>query len=290
MDVARRPTLRQPWRVRVTRRGAFWLLIVPMVFFAVALVLPVAYVFKTAITEAGWRASVDTVTDDVFQAAFVRTLWLSAVVTAACWSLGMVYSLAAAMARPRLRYFLIGTLLASFWVSLLVRTYGWVVLFQPRGILFKVLDAVGLRDQPLDLLQTSAAMYPAMVHVMLPYMVLPLYAALRSVDVNQLMAAQSMGARPLTVFRRVVLPQVASGTAAGSALVFILSLGFFVTPALLGGPRNLTLSTLIDQKFRALFDFGGAAVMGLVLLAAVLVLMALAERLFGVSRVWRSIL
>lgn len=280
------PPQQRWWR----KRADLWLLALPMAFFALVLVMPLVLVVYTAVTQVGVQGAGEVISNPVFHTALLRTLLLSLIVTACCWLLGTVYSIATAVSGPRLRLFFIGTLLISFVVSLLARTYGWVVLFQPRGILFEIGQGLGLTDQPLGLLQTEIAMYPAMVHIMLPYMVLPMYSALRSVDATQLAAAQSMGAKPFTTLRRVIFPQIVNGTAAGVVLVFILSLGFFVTPALLGGPRNLTLSTLIDQQFRRLFDFGGAAVMGLALLVVVLGMMIAAEKIFGLSRSLKSLL
>jgi ABC-type spermidine/putrescine transport system permease subunit I len=266
--------------------GAVWLLAVPVAFLAACLVAPLASVATTAVSERGWGVFGDVAGSHLFLDATRRTILLATVVTACCWVLGLAYGLGLAVTRGAVRAALLGALLAVFWTSLVVRTYGWVLVYQPSGPLSRLLVDLGLRDRPLDLLQTSTAMYPAMVHVMLPLMVLPIYSAVRRLDQRRIWAARSLGASPLLLLRRIVLPELRVAGAAGAILVFISSLGFYVTPALLGGPSNLTAGTLIAQEFYELFDFGTASAMGVLLLAAVAALYVASDRLLGVSTRW----
>jgi putative spermidine/putrescine transport system permease protein len=267
-------------------RGTLWLLAVPAAFLIACLVAPLASVATTAVGERGWAVFGEVAGSDLFADATLRTLMLASVVTACCWVLGLAYGLGLAVTRGGVRAALLGALLAVFWTSLVVRTYGWILVYQPSGPLSRALVDLGLRDRPLDLLQTSAAMYPAMVHVMLPLMVLPIYSAVRRLDQRRIWAARSLGAGPVLLLRRVVLPELRVAGAAGAVLVFISSLGFYVTPALLGGPSNLTAGTLIAQEFYELLDYGTACAMGVLLLAAVAVLYVASDRLLGVSTRW----
>lgn len=131
-------------------------------------------------------------------------------------------------------------------------------------------------------------MYPAMVHAMLPYMVLPLYAALRGIPESHFRAAESLGCSTWLALGSVVLPQLRSGAVAGSILVFILSLGFFITPQLLGGPSDLLLATIIYREFDMMLDVGTASAMGMVLLVLVLALFVVADRGLNVTRAWEA--
>jgi putative spermidine/putrescine transport system permease protein len=250
-------------------RATVWLLALPVAFLAACLLAPLGSVVITAVSEGGAGVFGEVARSDLFLDATLRTLLLASVVTACCWVLGLAYGLGLAVTHGAVRACLLGALLAVFWTSLVVRTYGWILVYQP-----------------LDLLQTTTAMYPAMVHVMLPLMVLPVYSAVRRLDQRRIWAARSLGASPTMLLRRVVIPELRGACAAGAVLVFISSLGFYVTPALLGGPSNLTVGTLIAQQFSELLDFGTASAMGVMLLAAVVVLYVASDRLLGVSTRW----
>jgi ABC-type spermidine/putrescine transport system permease subunit I len=261
-------------------------LALPVAFLGVCLLAPLASVATTAVADAGWGVFGHVLAGDLFVHAALRTLLLATVVTACCWVLGLAYALGLAVTRGAVRALLLGALLAVFWTSLVVRSYGWILIYQPSGPLSRLLTGLGLRDSPLDLLQTATAMYPAMVHVMLPLMVLPLYGAVRNLDPARVRAARSLGAGPALLLRAVVIPELRPAAAAGATLVFISSLGFYVTPALLGGPSNLTTGTLIAQEFSELLDYGTASAMGVLLLAAVVALYVAGDRLAGVSGHW----
>jgi putative spermidine/putrescine transport system permease protein len=200
--------------------------------------------------------------------------------------LGTVYALALAVAPRWLSVALLVSLFTIFWTSLLVRTYGWILLYLPKGPIYIVLHALHLRSQPLEIFQTNFASYPAMVHVMLPYVVLPVFAATRQIDAMHIRAARVCGARPLLVFWKIVLPALRPGIAAGGVLVFVMSLGFYVTPTLLGSQSDLLISTLIGNDFQAPGEAPIASAMSLVLLAVVVIVYVAADRAFKVSETW----
>lgn len=265
--------------------GSGWLLALPVAFLLVFLALPLLAVLLHAISELGFGGFLETASDKQFLDTVKRTAVMALIVTAICWPIAVVYSLAMAMSGRALRWFLLGALLLTFWISILVRTYGWVLLIQPSGVIQQGLEALGLlgEDGTVNLLGTAQGMYPAMVHVMLPFMVLPIYAALNDLDPRVVRAAQSLGAKPLRILRTVILPALRTGSIAGCTLVFIISLGFFITPEFLGGPSAETIATLIDREFREQFNTGYAAAMGSLLIVFVLAFYVLVTKLFKVD-------
>lgn len=175
--------------------------------------------------------------------------------------------------------------LIPFWTSILVRSYAWMVLLGQEGIVNRVLVGMGLIEAPIQLLNTRFAVYVGMVHILLPFMILPLVAVMRGIDRSLLRAAENLGAPPSAVFRRVFLPLSLPGVAAGCLLVFILALGFYITPALLGGRKDVMISMLIQQQVTQL-EWGFAAALALVLLVVALGVYVLFVRLLGVERLF----
>ncbi len=177
--------------------------------------------------------------------------------------------------------------LIPFWTSILVRSYAWMVLLGQEGIINEALLATGVRAEPMQLLNTRFAVYVGMIHILLPFMILPLYAVMRGIDRNLLRAAENLGASPGAVFRRIFLPLSLPGVAAGCLLVFILGLGFYITPALLGGQRDVMVSMLIQQQISQL-KWGFGATLALILLIVALGIYLVFTRLLGVERVFGS--
>jgi ABC-type spermidine/putrescine transport system permease subunit I len=177
--------------------------------------------------------------------------------------------------------------LIPFWTSILVRSYAWMVLLGQEGIINEALLATGVRSEPMQLLNTRFAVYVGMIHILLPFMILPLYAVMRGIDRNLLRAAENLGASPGAVFRRIFLPLSLPGVAAGCLLVFILGLGFYITPALLGGQRDVMVSMLIQQQISQL-KWGFGATLALILLIVALGIYLVFTRLLGVERVFGS--
>jgi ABC-type spermidine/putrescine transport system permease subunit I len=178
--------------------------------------------------------------------------------------------------------------LVPFWTSILVRTYAWMVLLGRQGIINELLQSLGIIDQPLRLLNTRFAVYVSMVHILLPFMILPLYSVMRGIDRSVLRAAEGLGARPSAVFRQVMLPLSLPGVAAGCLLVFILSLGFYITPALVGGPKDLMISVLIAQQVD-LFNWAFASALAAVLLVGALLIFVIFNRILGVEKIFGEV-
>ena len=175
--------------------------------------------------------------------------------------------------------------LVPFWTSILVRSYAWMVLLGREGTINRILIRSGIRDEPMQLLNTRFAVYVGMVHILLPFMILPLYSVMRGIDRNYLRAAENLGGRPSQVFRHVFLPLSLPGIGAGSLVVFILSLGFYITPALIGGPRDVMISMMIFQQVNVP-NWGFAAALALILLVIAMVIYLVFNKILGVEQLY----
>lgn len=288
-------TLEQRAATRVVlarqRRGVerrYVALVMPLVvFLAVFYAYPVLAMLFRSIHEPTWTAANFA---KIFGAGiYAQVLWLTArisiVVTVATLLLGYPVAYLLARTDPAKSNLILILVLVPFWTSILVRTYAWMVLLGRQGIINELLRSLGLIDEPLRLLNTTFAVYVAMTHVLLPFMILPLYSVLRGIDPSLMRAAEGLGARPSRVFLQIVLPLSLPGIAAGCLLVFILSLGFFITPALVGGPQDLMIAILIQQQVD-LFAWPFAAALAAVLLVATLLVFFLFNRILGVERIF----
>ena len=222
--------------------------------------------------------------EPVYLRVMYRTVRISIFVTLISLLLG--YPLALLMARARglrLSLLLIAVLL-PLWTSVLVRTYAWLVLLQRDGLINDMLTGLGIIDAPMQLLRTEGAVVLAMSHVLLPFVVLPLYASLRAIPDDYERAAKMLGANSFAVFRHVTLPLSMPGITSGCLMVFLLALGFFVTPALIGGPQQMMLATLVQQQVTELLNWPFAGAIIGVLLFAVLVLVIAFNRVVRLDR------
>jgi putative spermidine/putrescine transport system permease protein len=220
----------------------------------------------------------------VFRNVLGRTLWISAVVTLICLVLGYPVAYVIAAQPPGRASLLLFLVLLPFWTSLLVRTVAWVVLLQKEGVLNNLLLSLGLVHEPLRMIFNRFAVYVAMVHVLLPFMVLPLYSVMRGIPRAYVRAAVSLGAAPFTAFRRVYLPMTLAGIGAGCLMVFIQALGYYITPALVGGGDDQMISYFIAFYASKTVNWGMAAALSIMLLTATLILYAVYNRLVGVDR------
>jgi putative spermidine/putrescine transport system permease protein len=219
----------------------------------------------------------------VFVNIFFRTFWISLVVTMFCLVLGYPVAYLLANVNPRVSNLLMILLLLPFWTSVLVRTTGWAVLLQREGIINNLLRAMGVIPEPMQLIYNRTGVYVAMTHVLLPFMVLPLYGVMKGIAPTTVRAALSLGARPWVAFRRVYLPQSMPGISAGCLLVFILALGYYITPALVGGADDQMVSYFIAFYTNETLNWGMAAALGVILLVATLLLYVLYNRLSGTA-------
>jgi len=258
------------------------LLVTPaLLFLIVWFVAPLARLFSLAFTgdPATPAPFSELIASDVYRHVFLRTLWIAALVTLI--TLLLSYPVAVLLSRLRGLWFFLALygVLFPLWISVLVRTFSWMLLLERNGPVNRMLGVLGITDHPLPLLFNDAGVLIGMVHVMVPYAVLPLYAAIIRIDRRLLLASDGLGASPLFTFRQVYLPLSMPGIAAAAAFVFLLSLGFFVTPALLGGSNAMTAPMLIAGFVSDRLAWSLAAAASLILLVAVLGLLWFASRL-----------
>ncbi len=268
------------FRIRTLPPGV---LVLPLVTFLVLFyAYPVLDMLARSVHPQGWSLAPYTALfhGDVFWRVMSITLTISAIVTGTCLLLAFPLAYWLAQKPPAQANLLLLLVLVPFWTSILVRSYAWMALLERHGIINNLLLWIGLVDRPVRLLNTRFAVCLAMVHVLLPFMVLPLYATLRGMDWRLVRAAQSLGATPWGTMRQVVLPLARPGLAAGVTLVFTLSVGFYITPVLVGGPSDVMAAMLISDQVSNL-AWPQASAMAAVLLALVLAVTAGLSRLLG---------
>jgi putative spermidine/putrescine transport system permease protein len=215
----------------------------------------------------------------------LRTVLISVTVTVLCLLLGFPLAYYVASAPPHRAGLLMILVLLPLWTSLLVRTVAWIVLLQDQGIVNQMLMALGLTDAPLRLIFNRTGVVIAMTHVLLPFMILPIIATMKSIPPTYVRAAISLGAHPAVAFWKVYLPQTLPGVAAGTLLVFIMALGYYVTPTLVGGPKDQMLTYFIAFYTTQSSNWGLAAALGVLLLTATAILYFAYSRLAGLNQV-----
>ncbi len=221
----------------------------------------------------------------IYVKLFVRTLIMSLIITTLCIILG--YPISYLLATLPLRYsnLLMILVLLPFWTSLLVRTTSWITLLQKEGVLNDIVVGIGLvaDENRLQMMFNATGTVIAMVHILLPFLVLPLFSVMKTIPPSYMRAARSMGATQFTAFRRVYIPQTLPGVGAGSILVFILSIGFYITPALVGGQSGQLISNIIAYHMQRSLNWGLAAALATILLIGVLLLYWLYNKIVGVD-------
>ena len=210
-----------------------------------------------------------------------RTFGMSAIVTACCLLLGFPLAYMMATQPARIANVLMIFVLLPFWTSILVRVAAWLVLLQSEGLVNQALRAMGLIEQPLQLVFNSTGVYIAMVHILLPFMILPLYSVMKGISPVYVRAAVSLGCPPFQSFWKVYFPQALPGVGAGGLLVFILCMGYYITPALLGSPKEQMASYFVAFYTNQTINWGMAAALSAILFAATLVLYMVYSRLVG---------
>jgi len=275
--------------VRPRRRSTgAWLLLGPSCLALILLfVVPIAYVLLLSVSDPRLTLAhyQRIFTVPLYTRVLVNTFLTSLVVTTCCLLLG--YPVAYVMARRGgwVSRLLLTIVAMSFWTGFLVRTYAWLVILGSKGPVVAGYQALGLGKAP-QILFTTFSSTLGMTHILLPYMILALFAIMKKIDPSHLKAAASLGARPAAAFREVFLPLSLPGVVNGSLLVFVSCLGFFVTPVLLGTPRDMMISQLINQQIDELLAWGFASAVAVVLLAATGLVVAVYNRFAGLDRLW----
>ncbi|WP_428925063.1 ABC transporter permease [Marinibacterium sp. SX1] len=262
------------------------LLLVPlMAFLLVFYLLPVALMLLRSAGE-GWTMApfAEAFDSAVTLKVFAFTVKVAVLVTLLTLLLAYPLAYFIVTTSERMAALLMAIVLVPFWTSILIRSYAWMVLLGRQGVINEFLSWAGLIDAPIRMLNTTFAVYVGMIHVLLPFMVLPILSALKGIDGRLVAAAENLGAGAPSVFRHVILPLSMPGVIAGSVLVFVLALGFYITPALIGGPQDMMISMLIAQKVE-LYEWSQASAIAAVLLVLTLAALALVGRLVSIDRI-----
>jgi putative spermidine/putrescine transport system permease protein len=276
--------------MRKSGTGKLIFLIAPAADLLVFLfVIPIVWFFAKILAEDGGFIKFITHVTSVLSSpavvsALITTNWISLVVTAFVLLVGfpIAYYLAS---HTGFRFAVVlFCIIVPYFTSIIVRTYSWMVLLGRNGLVNQGLIGLGLTDAPLPLLYNKIGILIGMAYVLLPYMILTLYAAMKSIDPGLMRAAYGLGASRGYAFWRVYLPLNVHGIISGSLIVFILAIGFFITPALMGGPSDVMIAMLIERAVEITIDWSGAAIMSLALLAVTLVLYAIYYRVTDIRR------
>lgn len=273
------------------RDGGWWLLILPAFLLMTLLyVAPIAQVLVISFTEPqpGLSNYERLLTSESVQRVIVTTLRIGAITTVLSLLLGYALAYKVTMSGPLARRWWLLAVLVPLWISVLVRAFAWVTLLRRQGLVNEGLMAMGVIDQPLALVWNELGIVIGMVHAMVPYAVLPMLASMGEVDRRVLAAARGLGATRTESFLRVFLPLSMPGVIAAGVLVFIFSLGFYITPALLGGGKTLMVAEWIKLQITDLIRWGLGAMMATVLVVAILTVLAVFSRVVDLRRLFGS--
>jgi putative spermidine/putrescine transport system permease protein len=266
-----------------------WLLAPALLILLVAFIGPVAWLLSRSFTQPtpGFGNFVELWDHPVYLRVIANTVLIAAITTPICVILGFPVAHAMTYASPRTRRWLIFLVLLPFWTSLLVRTFATVILLQRTGPLNAMLWGLGLIDHPLPLLYNMTGLLVGAVQVLLPFVIFPLHAAMMKIEPAYMQAALTLGATPIRAFFRVYLPLTLPGLMTGATLVFISVLGYFVTPAMLGGVRQLMVAQLIQDQIGQFGNWGIAGALSVILILATALLLGLLHATVGLKAVAR---
>ena len=251
------------------------------------IVLPVGWLAWQSIYHDGFTLENyrRIVSEDIYWRSFALTFEISLLVTVLALLLGYPIAYAASAAPKGLSIVILALVVLPFWTSVLVRAYAWLALLQRTGVINHLLQGLGIIDEPLALVHNTFGTVVATLHILLPFMVLPLYATMQKIPRDLMQAGASLGGSPSHTFWRIFLPLSLPGVLAGSTLVFVLSLGFYITPELLGGGRTVMVSMLVSRNVELYNQWGAASAVGVVLLIGVAVIFLVVSRFIPLDRV-----
>lgn len=263
-------------------------LILPLAsFFLVFFLLPFLYILYRSFWDPTFTLKhyIHIIREPLYIKVIINTMKLAFVATTVCLFLGYPFAFLLTTTSEKTSNRLLALVLIPFWISLLVRTYSWIVILGRKGLINSLLLKIGLIDQPLSLLYSMKGVIIGMTHILLPYMIISLFSVMRGIDLELLKAARNLGANSFKAFMRVFFPLSLPGVAAGSLMVFVMGLGFFVTPALLGGPRDVVISVLIENQVTYILNWGFAFAIAMVLCVIALAMVYFYNRYMGILKV-----
>ena len=277
----------RPSRWSVLRFDGWGALSIPLLLFLVLVfILPlIAMLWRSFVDpEPGIGNYVAIFSESLYTKVLLNTFIIAFMVTAVTLLLAYPYAYLMTLAPPFWRGVMLVLVLIPFWTSVLVRSFALVLLLRDTGVLNTIAVDAGVLDEPFTMLRTAGGVVFGMVQVSLPFAVLPIYATMTSIDRSLGLAAQNLGARPSGAFWRIFVPLSLPGVAAGMLLTFIQALGYYITPALLGGPSNMMIGELIVQQVSAVLRYGFAAALAALLLVTTLVLLGIASKFLNLEK------
>lgn len=272
---------------RFLRIDGWGALVLPLlVFLVLVFILPLIVMLQKSFTDPtfGWENYTAIFAQSVYVKVLGNTFLTAAIVTVVTLLLAFPYAYLMTLATPKWRTVMMVLVLVPFWTSILVRSFALVLLLRDTGVLNTLAQDAGLIDQPITVIRTMGGVVFGMVQVALPFAVLPIYATMRTIDRRLLQAAEGLGDRPSGAFLRIFVPLSLPGIAAATLLTFVQALGYYITPALLGGPKNTMIGELIVQQVSTVLRFGFAAALATMLLVTTFILIGLASKYFDLQK------
>lgn len=271
------------------KRSFAWMLLVPSVLYIIVfLIYPMFTMVKLSFqnkTEAFTLENYAYVfTDSTMQKVFLETGRISILVMLICLLLGYPVAYVMTIVSKKTRALMTLCVMIPFWTSLLVRTYSWMILLQNKGVVNQTLINLGIVKEPIVMMYNTTGLLIGMTHVMLPYMVLSLYSVMDGIDRNLVTASANLGANGIQTFFKVYFPLSMNGVIAGCVLVFVLNLGFYILPSLMGSPENMMISQVIATQVNKLLNWNMASALSIALLVVALVLVGGVQKIFHIDK------
>lgn len=274
-------------KTRLVRLDGWGALVLPLVAFLILIfIVPLAMMLARSFTDPtfGLENYKAVFASSLYVRVLGNTFLVATLVTLITLLVAYPYAYLMSISKPFWRTVLLMLVLVPFWTSILVRSFALVLLLRDTGVINGTLESAGIIDEPLTLIRSLTGVVFGMVQVALPFAVLPIYATMRGIDRRLLQAAEGMGDRPSGAFFRIFVPLSLSGVAAAALLTFVQALGYYITPALLGGPKNTMIGELIVQQVSTVLRFGFAAALAALLLGTTFILLAIASRFLDLQK------
>ncbi|MGV0817750.1 ABC transporter permease [Martelella sp. AMO21009] len=271
----------------MTEKNRYWMLVLPaLVIMIIFYIWPVLNIWGISLSEPnpGFANYTRMFDSNAVRVSFSLTFQIAAITTIFCLALGYVLAYTISNFTVRIGPLMLGLVLLPFWVSVLIRSFAWIVLLGRSGIVNDALLGLGWIHSPIRFMHNELGVLIAMVHVMLPFAVLPILANMRGIPDSYVRAARGLGASEWRAFREVYFPQTLPGVFSGGLLVFVLSLGFFITPALLGGGRVMMISEYITYQIQEFLNWGLGSALSVALLVATAIVLIVAARFVNLRK------
>ncbi len=278
--------LKQNYYIFFIRSNTFFLVLPLLVYLCIFYVYPILQLvgqslFDPEITLKNYGAFLEI---KVYQKIMINTFVIAFFTTAFCILLGYPVAYLMCTVSQRASQVIMFLIVVPFWISILVRSYAWMVLLGRNGLVNQFLLGINIIDSPLHMMHNRFSVYVGMVNVLLPFLIFPLYSVMKGIDKNLLKAAYVLGTPPWKAFIKVFFPLSLSGVAGGGLLVFIIALGFYITPALLGGPKDTMISLLIQAQIEELLNWGFGSALATILMIAALIVFVIYNRFLGIDK------